>query len=301
MDTPVSPLVSVIVPTYHRVDVLRKTLSCLVRQAHTPFEVIVVDQSLQSGLSLTDFPQGRFTYLHLCHANLPDARNRGIRAAAGSLILFIDDDVEFDSSLLAEHVRAHTGHPGVAAVAGRVKLFAPHAWPVQDVISKLDHRTGKFLPNFDSDKAGPTDFFVGCHVSFKRATLDRIGRFDRHYIGNALYEEVDYALRMKKKGLHIHYHPQAILTHFQAPSGGCREQTGGRYYFIKFYNTGFFFFKHRLSCWPYPFFKAMRNEIEFYTRRSNGHDWLAACLYLTGLLLGTLRGFWVGMRPTFYR
>jgi len=121
-------------------------------------------------------------------------------------------------------------------------------------------------------------------------SFDKAGRFDTRYIRNALYEEVDFCLRMKKAGFRVFYHPPAEVTHFRAESGGCRKITGSDYLFIKFYNTGFFFFKNLLTLLPLAFFKAMKDEIEFHSREKGGHAWRRAFYLLLGLVLGCARG-----------
>jgi GT2 family glycosyltransferase len=284
------PLVSVVLPTLERPDHLKRTLSCLFAQDYAPLEIIVVDQSETPSLSLTDFPAPGFTCLRLTRQNLPLARNRGLSAGKGWIVLFLDDDLDFGPSLVSEHVKGHGLYLEAGAITGRIRLVPPHAWPRQDKPAVLDRKTAKFLPNFDLDAPGECDFFVGCNVSFKRGVFDKVGGFDTRYIRNALYEEVDFCLRMKKAGLKVFYHPPAEVTHFRAESGGCRKLTGPDYLFIKFYNTGFFFCKNLFTLLPLAFLKAMKDEIEFYSRKKGGHSWRRAFYFLFGLVLGCARG-----------
>src|SRR5207248_7732723 len=80
------------------------------------YEVVVVDDGS------TD---GTMDYLHSVSAGCglevigqeprgpAAARNAGIAAAGGDLVLFLDDDIRCDRGLVAEHVRGHAHEPGV--------------------------------------------------------------------------------------------------------------------------------------------------------------------------------------------
>lgn len=291
------PLVSVVIPTLDRPGYLKKTLAWLFAQDYPSIEVIVVDQSRSPSLYLTEFPSGRFTYLRLHTQNLPLARNRGLAASSGAIVLFLDDDLEFGPGLVSAHVTAHAAQTGAGAVTGRIRLAPPHAWPKQEALAVLDWKTAKFLPNFDQERAGPADFFIGCNVSFKREVFGHVGGFDTRFRRNAVYEEVDFCLRMRKKGFTVHFQPEASVIHFRAATGGCRRYSGAQYLFVKLYNTGFFFFKDLFTFPPFPFFKAMKDEIEFNTRKSErGHQWGRAVYLLLGLLLGSARGVWARIK-----
>jgi succinoglycan biosynthesis protein ExoM len=96
-----SPLISVCLCTYKRSPALAACLASILRQTTTEaFEVIVTDNdSGRSGegigsdyAKLCEARHIRFTYVVEPVQNIALARNRGLRAARGSLIAFIDDD-----------------------------------------------------------------------------------------------------------------------------------------------------------------------------------------------------------------
>ncbi|OGJ99821.1 MAG: hypothetical protein A2487_10820 [Candidatus Raymondbacteria bacterium RifOxyC12_full_50_8] len=128
-------------------------------------------------------------------------------------------------------------------------------------------------------------------MSLKKKALDAVGPFDANYRGNALYEEIDFSLRLTRKGFHIWFEPAASLTHFRADNGGCRASAGTAYLRAKFRNTGYFFSKN-LSLLPGPaFFIALKNEIEFYTReKEGGHRLGEALLHFFSACRGLARG-----------
>lgn len=117
---------SLIIPTYNRGDVLLETLEMAVVQEYGTYEIIVVDQtkSIDSRLPSYLSPAGdRIRYIHLPEPNLPAARNAGIRAAKGDIILFVDDDVRIEPDYLAAHMRNYEDPTVGGAMGALVQSF----------------------------------------------------------------------------------------------------------------------------------------------------------------------------------
>ena len=86
------PLVSVIVPTYDDSELLGPALESIAAQTHGNVELIVVDSSDVSWLRELAARVEGFTYLNQKPSGLAAARNRGLDAATGELIAFLDAD-----------------------------------------------------------------------------------------------------------------------------------------------------------------------------------------------------------------
>jgi GT2 family glycosyltransferase len=90
------PLVSVIIPTYNRVDCLLQLLDVLKRQTYQNFEVLVVDQSDMVDEAKERSYRSFGSKLKVLHSHTRGrslAKNLGIGKARGDLLLFCDDDV----------------------------------------------------------------------------------------------------------------------------------------------------------------------------------------------------------------
>jgi len=92
-----APLVSVIVPTHNRPELLPRALESLAHQRLQDFEVVVVNdagQDVSKIVEAFDRPEGpRFRYLtNPKNLGLAGTRNAGLRAARGTLVAFLDDD-----------------------------------------------------------------------------------------------------------------------------------------------------------------------------------------------------------------
>jgi FkbM family methyltransferase len=89
------PLVSVIVPTYNRPDMLAEALKSILKQTFQDFEIVVVNDA---GMSVEDVvsklnTEKKIAYVsHAGNRGLAAARNTGIRVARGKYIALLDDD-----------------------------------------------------------------------------------------------------------------------------------------------------------------------------------------------------------------
>ncbi|MCM3610420.1 glycosyltransferase [Planococcus sp. MERTA32b] len=128
-------LVSVIIPTYRRPVMLRRTIESVLGQTYSNVEVIVVDDNDPWDTSRKETKElmeeyrdnEKVKYLkHPYNKNGSAARNTGIRSASGFYIAFLDDDDEFLPSKLEKQVqrmRATEG-TGVGGVYCNYKRYS---------------------------------------------------------------------------------------------------------------------------------------------------------------------------------
>jgi len=104
-----SPLVSVIIPTYRRPDLVSRAIRSVLDQTYEPLECIVVDDcptEQRTAQIVESVADDRVTYLqHADNSGLSDARNTGIAEATGTYIAFLDDDDEWVPEKLEKQVR----------------------------------------------------------------------------------------------------------------------------------------------------------------------------------------------------
>lgn len=104
----VSPLVSIVVPTYNAEVYLNECLDSLIGQTYRNIEIIVVDDgSTDVTLAMLQHyaeNDDRITILQQEHAGGGAARNRGIDVATGDYLYFLDADDYADTQLLEKVV-----------------------------------------------------------------------------------------------------------------------------------------------------------------------------------------------------
>lgn len=121
-------LVSVVIPTHNRRELLRSALESVYKQTYSRFEVIVVDDCSTDGtteLLRQEAEQGRLRF-HRNAKSLGGAgsRNVGIGLAKGELVAFLDDDDEWLPEKLAQQVPLFSD-PEVGLVYCGVELVFP--------------------------------------------------------------------------------------------------------------------------------------------------------------------------------
>jgi glycosyltransferase involved in cell wall biosynthesis/radical SAM superfamily enzyme YgiQ (UPF0313 family)/tetratricopeptide (TPR) repeat protein len=90
-----APLVSVIVPTYNRPEMLATAISSILTQTMQSFEIIVINDAGTDVLPVLERFADKGNIRHIVHDSnqgLAAARNTGIRAARGKYIAYLDDD-----------------------------------------------------------------------------------------------------------------------------------------------------------------------------------------------------------------
>ena len=122
------PDISVVIPTYNRLDTLRHVVPSLLAQdpAAGEYEVLVCD-SLSTDGTAEYLAQVRAEHPNVRHLPAPYtgramARNAGIDAARGEIVLFNDADIIASPDLLSRHLRRHRDRSGVAVVGWEVQV-----------------------------------------------------------------------------------------------------------------------------------------------------------------------------------
>lgn len=93
-----NPLISVIIPTFNRAQVLKRAIVSALNQAYRNIELVIVnDASTDSSLDIVkSINDSRIKLVvHERNKGLAAARNTGIRNSAGEYLTFLDDDDEW--------------------------------------------------------------------------------------------------------------------------------------------------------------------------------------------------------------
>ena len=110
------PLVSVIIPTHNRRDLVREAIASALAQREVAAEVIVVDDgsSDDTAAAVAVFGE-RIRYHRQPARGVAAARNCGARLATGEWLAFLDSDDLWCRDKLARQLAYHAAHPGLRA------------------------------------------------------------------------------------------------------------------------------------------------------------------------------------------
>lgn len=203
---------SVIVPTYQRRDVVLRTVAALDRQGLRDFEAIVVvdgstDGSAEALRALrVGFP---LRVVEQANGGAAQARNVGAAVGSGELLLTLDDDMEADPAMLAEHDRSHRA--GADVVLGDMPVHPDSppnmlSWGVGDWARRRCERLSAPGAEIRLD-----DLLTG-QLSISRAAYDAVGGFDAEFTRDGLFggEDIDFGHRLRKAGYAIAFNPAAV-------------------------------------------------------------------------------------------
>lgn len=213
--------ISVVIPTYNRVEMLERVLDALGRQAdHPSFEVIVVnDGSTDRTLERIErsIGEGRwpfsFQFVSQKNAGPGRARNHGVTIATGRYVIFIGDDTVPEPAFLSEHFRVHaeSGHDPLIACLGYTGWpGTEHVTAFMDYINDYGLQFGYRL--IEHGNVVPFNFFYTSNISIDRELL-ATHPFDTSFPA-AAWEDIELAYRLDAKGLKIHYNANAVTRHF---------------------------------------------------------------------------------------
>ena len=206
---------SVVIPTYRRRDLVVACVEALGRQEGAPpFEaIVVVDGSDDGTAAALQRLRPRFPLMVVEQANAGPAaaRNRGVREASGQIVLFLDDDMDADPHLLAEHDRFHRS--GYDVVFGDIPHH-PASRPgfLSDAMSAWSEGRSRALRERSAeDELTLTDLITG-QMSVRRADFATLGGFDTGFTQNVLSAnaDLDFGHRLAAAGRRIGFNPDAV-------------------------------------------------------------------------------------------
>ncbi|SIO61557.1 Glycosyl transferase family 2 [Singulisphaera sp. GP187] len=218
--------VSIAIATYNRAEELERTLISLDqvdRAGLEDYEILIVDNRSSDHTSevaarMSHRFSGRLRYIHEPKQGLSHARNRAISEACFPIIVFVDDDVNFDGNWL-RHLMAAFETGGHAAIGGRASLIFPQARP-----KWLGERDEGLLTKVElgSERrpANPGELF-GLNLALLKEWVDHVGGFrtDLGRVGKCLLggEESELLERIAAAGGTLLYEPALIVGHRVPP------------------------------------------------------------------------------------
>lgn len=186
------PMVSVIVPTYNRPQLLRVALESLNRQRYQDFEIIVVnDGNIPVESVVAELNQeGRITLVtHDRNRGLAASRNTGLRVAQGTYVAYLDDD----DRLLPDHL----GTLVEFLERGTHQVAYTDAWRVtergEEGAREEVNRDQPYSCEYDFGRLLVENYIPVLCLMHRRACLEEVGLFDESLF---VHEDWDLWIRL---------------------------------------------------------------------------------------------------------
>ena len=242
-----NPLISVVVCTHNRAELLAGALRALQAQEldGSAFEILVIDNNSTDATRdvAGGFPGVRYVFEP--RVGLSHARNRGFAEARGEYVAYTDDDCEPPPQWLAVASEAIAEH-GPEVFGGPYRAFYQSPKPAwyKDEYGSRDHGPApRFL---EASETVP-----GNNMFFRRSVLEESPGFDPRLgmTGNRSAYAEETALQQRIRTLRpdarIYYDSRLWLHHLVRP-----EQMTLRWYFPACFGKGRSAYRARLATMP---------------------------------------------------
>ena len=186
------PTVSVLVPTFNRVNYIAECLDSLLAQTVPPLEVIVIDDGSEDGTADLLASYGhRIRHIRKENGGKPTAVNLGIQEARGDLIWIFDDDDVALPDAIETRLAALTGCPDAGFV------YSPHYYGSDGPDGRIVQGRLHAVPEHDPDSFF-AELMLGCFFHLATALVRRevylqLGGFDTQLLSS---EDYDMQLRL---------------------------------------------------------------------------------------------------------
>ncbi len=196
------PVLSVVIPHLNQPAALGRCLDSLAAGHRRPDEVLVVDNgSTALPLAVCDRPGVRL--LQEAEPGPGPARNRGVAAARGDAVAFIDADCLADPDWLAAAERA-LADPAAGILGGDVRIALRD--PAR--LTALEAYESEYA--YRMDRYIAREGFTGTgNLVVRRAVLEAVGRF----AGLSVAEDRDWGQRAGRAGHRIRFVPDMRVYH----------------------------------------------------------------------------------------
>jgi GT2 family glycosyltransferase len=234
--------ISVIIPTYNRVQELKECLDSILMQTILPKEVLIVDNSDREREKVKKF----ITSLKLSFINknihlkyisnrrenaLTVARNLGIKHSSGDIISFLDDDIILDGKYYEEIIEIYKKFPNALGVEGKIietikNRIRKILWGFFGRLFYLGFREKnkcRLLPSLgvtylSGDEIAICEWLSGAST-YRRRVFNEF-KYDENLKKYSWGEDSDLSYRVFKKYPHsLYIAPQAKYLHKVSPTG----------------------------------------------------------------------------------
>ena len=212
------PHISVVVCSHNGAATLRDCCEGLLELDYPSFDVLIVDDG---STDATGDIAEEYGFPTICTPNrgLSSARNRGLDAAEGEIVAYIDDDARPDPHWLyyIAHTFLTTDYAGVGgpnivpSQSGSVPWCVENA-PGGPIHVLLNDREAEHIP--------------GCNMAFRKSALLAVGGFDLCF--RVAGDDVDICWKLQARGWKLGFNPAAVVWHHRRSSVRAywRQQVG---------------------------------------------------------------------------
>ena len=229
------PLVSIIIPTRDRVEILKNCIdSILEKTTYSNYEIIIVDNDSKNKETLDYFNEIKNKYNNIkvireeCDFNYSYLNNVGVKKSQGQYVVLLNNDIEIISKnwieiMLGYAMQEHVGavgpkllfanekiqHAGVVVGVGEGHI-ANHAFYLEDKFAVAP--AGRLIVPYNYSAV------TGACIMISKDKYNKVKGLEEKLAVN--YNDIDFCLKLLEKGYYNVFLPQVALFHLESISRG---------------------------------------------------------------------------------
>ena len=214
---PESPLVSVLIATRDRPELLSRCLESVLAQQYPRIDIVVLDDA--SRQDVAGALAGRFGRAPVRwtrseqRLGVAGARNRLVQEAAAEILVFLDDDAALDNPKALHAVVSYFATmPELGTLAFKIIVSVNRQTGLQVPFSRRWLKKNPLL----TEDSRPVSYYVGAGHAIRKQVFRRCGPYQPDMVYGD--EELDHAYRQVEAGFTLVYTPDVLVYHFPAVS-----------------------------------------------------------------------------------
>jgi len=219
------PSVAIIIPTYNARDVIGDCLNALLKIDYPNFRIVVIDDNSKDDTVKfieENYPEAEI-FKTRKRSGFAGSVNLGIRKTIGDIVILLNMDTVVDKAVLKPLVNELSLDKEIGLVGSKIYSLdgktLQHAGGLLRKNGISVHIGRGQFDNGQYDHVRDVDYLCGALLGFRRDIIEKVGFFDEGY-KPLYYEDVDFAYRIRKKGLKVRYIPDSYLVHKENVSTG---------------------------------------------------------------------------------
>tara|TARA_Y200000002_G_scaffold355301_1_gene336152 strand:+ start:62 stop:964 length:903 start_codon:yes stop_codon:yes gene_type:complete len=277
------PKIAIIIVNWKKYDLTLKCIESILNSSFKNFKIILIDNEYQKSMS-DQLKKSKKIHLIRNEKNEGFARanNQGIKYSIKNgfdYMLLLNNDTLIKNDLMDSLIKQSNTLNQKIIQPLILNYDGTKIWNAGGTINYFlgtfqTLKKGERFKNFKSNR-NYTDWFTGCCVLIKSEIFNDIGFFDDRFF--AYYEDIDFSIRLKKRGYSIAMMNDSYLQHFESASSKSSNQNEG-------------------NLLPYVHYLNIRNHILLLKKHSKSFNIIGVLFYQQIKILSYLIYFLIRFR-----
>jgi GT2 family glycosyltransferase len=228
-----TPLVSILIPTRDRLDLLRRCIETILQNTNYPsIQIVLVDNGSSESKTLEYYDEIRsdprlVLISYTAEFNWGAMNNAGARAARGQILVLLNNDTEVIEADWLNELVGQILRPEIGVVGARL-LYPDHTLQHGGIVTTPRGAGQHVMRRAPPDDPGYLDFLsvvhevsavTGACLAIRREVYEEVGGIEEHQLSVAC-SDVDLCLRVRSKGYRVLWTPYATLVHKELATRG---------------------------------------------------------------------------------